>query len=121
MQKCCKNCYHYEACNHFLKKENKHLGSCEGFVCGHFKDKSLVVELPCRVGDIVYQIDGGEIYPIKISDVVISDCDTEFNGCEIDDEGNEFDEYSIQLSEFDETVFLTRAEAEKALEDWGNE
>lgn len=44
----CENCYHYEACNYFLEKENKHLGSCEGFVCEHFKDKSLILELPCK-------------------------------------------------------------------------
>lgn len=117
----CENCYHYEACNYFLKKENKYLVSREGFVCEHFKDKSLIVELPCKVGDVLYQIDGGEIYPIKISDVVISDCDTEFNGCEIDDEGNEFDEYSIRLSEFGKTVFTACEEAGKALEEWKNE
>lgn len=52
----CENCYHYEACNYFLEKENKHLGSCEGFVCKHFKDKSLISELPCRVGDTLYVI-----------------------------------------------------------------
>lgn len=107
----CENCYHSNLCKY----------SGDVTVCEIFKDKSLIAELPCKVGDVVYQIDGGEIYLIKISDIVISDCDIEFNGCEIDDEGNEFDEYSIQLSEFGKTVFLTREEAEKMLEERKNE
>lgn len=33
----CKDCAHYEACNHWLKKEKKHLNCDEGFICEHFK------------------------------------------------------------------------------------
>ena len=50
----CENCYHYEACLYFLAKENKILNNSEGFICEHYKDKSLIVELPCRIGDTVY-------------------------------------------------------------------
>lgn len=42
----CENCYHYNACNYFLAKDNKYLENVEGFVCEHFKDKSIIVELP---------------------------------------------------------------------------
>lgn len=38
----CNECIHYEACNYWLHKEQKHLESTEGFVCEHFslKDNS---------------------------------------------------------------------------------
>ncbi len=116
MQKCCKNCYHYEACNYFLKKENKHLGSCEGFVCGHFKDKSLIVELPCKGGDILFVVDyepGEEcIEKVKCRSIEIDDsgmsiyCETIEGSCD-----------TYVPGDFGESIFLTRKEAKKALEE----
>lgn len=48
-----KNCIHYEVCNaecgELLSRIN--LG-CEQ--CKNFKDKSLIVELPCKIGKFVY-------------------------------------------------------------------
>lgn len=43
----CKDCLHYEACNHWLKKENKLLANTEGFICDSFTDRSEWVHLPC--------------------------------------------------------------------------
>ena len=52
----CKNCIHYDVCCEMITKHNKSF-----FVCGdkgnegqHYKDKSLVVELPCRCKDCEY-------------------------------------------------------------------
>jgi len=42
----CKKCVHNEICN---------LADC-CVSCKHFKDKDLVLKLPCKVGDIVYEI-----------------------------------------------------------------
>ena len=48
----CENCYHNEMC--------QALEVCNGVMkipancCDYYKDKSLIVELPCRVGDTVY-------------------------------------------------------------------
>lgn len=39
----CKDCIHYALCK-FM----------DGEICNHFKDKSLIIELPCKVGDVVY-------------------------------------------------------------------
>ena len=50
----CNECLHKEACNHWLQKDNKHLGAVEGFICEHFKDRSKFVELPCKVGNDVW-------------------------------------------------------------------
>ena len=72
----CENCYHYEACLYFLAKENKILNNSEGFVCEHYKDKSLIVELPCRIGDTVYilieeseKFDGSYVKEEKIAEI----------------------------------------------------
>ena len=48
----CENCIHYDVCCEMITKHNKLF-----FVCGdkgnegqHYKDKSLIVELPCEIG-----------------------------------------------------------------------
>ncbi len=42
----CEKCIHYSVCE--FKR------SIDDTLCDHFKDKSLFVELPCKVGDKVY-------------------------------------------------------------------
>lgn len=44
----CENCYHAGVCLHRINYEDY---DCE---CANYKDKSLIVELPCRVWDVVY-------------------------------------------------------------------
>lgn len=39
---CKEDCYHYDVCS----KKDK--------MCKNFKDKSLIIELPCRVGEEIY-------------------------------------------------------------------
>lgn len=50
-----KNCIHYEVCNaecgELLSRINQ---GCEQ--CKNFKDKSLIIELPCKVGDEAYYL-----------------------------------------------------------------
>ena len=47
MSKCeCKECVHEKVCKYEVVHSTKG--------CDHFKDKSLCVELPCKVGDKVY-------------------------------------------------------------------
>lgn len=110
----CDNCYHYEACLNSLS-ENKGLNNTEVFVCEHYKDKSLIVELPCRVGDTVYvcyespkgifetTIARFEIYG-KFTTVVFSN-------------GSQFTVWKNDWSAYKSAVFLSREEAERALEE----
>lgn len=93
----CENCYHYNACAYFLRKENKRLGSAEGFICEHFKDKSLIVELPCRVGDILWTHSSITGKPISFTVPDIH--------------------WIIDADNFGKDVFLTREEAERASEE----
>lgn len=101
----CKDCIHYEACNKInetlgLPTTDKIRGSFEW--CrnrGIFKDKSRFIELPCKVGDIVYQTDGVKIYESTIKNVIY------------ETESIAFDERAIGQS-----IFLTREEAVKHLQ-----
>lgn len=62
----CKDCYHCEACeNRFagLKKicvdepvKHLELSPAVEKCCKNFKDKSRIIELPCKVGDIFFII-----------------------------------------------------------------
>ena len=72
----CKECIHYELCevqafNGFNKnfepeKDWKH--------CGVFKDKSKYIELPCKVGDVVYWIGRKSGKPFISEEIVQSIC-----------------------------------------------
>ena len=57
-KKTCKDCYHYEKCYFDALKESHLTGNdyreivCidNQIICKFFKDKSLIIELPCKVG-----------------------------------------------------------------------
>lgn len=82
----CKDCYHYDVC-HIRINSIGFLPVIKGKVsmssimykecddvekhCSHFKDKSLIIELPCKIGQIVYDVvlcddDIYRIYEMKI-------------------------------------------------------
>ena len=62
----CTDCVHYELCLHqekFLIEHNRKdlirrygFGLSEPEICCNFRDRSRFVELPCKVGDKVYEI-----------------------------------------------------------------
>ncbi len=97
----CNECLHKEACNHWLQKDNKHLGAVEGFICEHFKDRSKFVELPCKIGEYLYRIK-----TVRGKKIIT---ETQLNQ-------NTF--WRIVFGrEYGKTVFLTRKEAERALKE----
>lgn len=55
----CKDCIHYAICSkkHWRIESNKY--TCER--CNDFKDKSRIIELPCKVGDEIYVLNIGNI------------------------------------------------------------
>jgi hypothetical protein len=68
--------------------------------------------LPCKVGDIVYSVNtvNSSIYEHEIKNFMITDTG-EYTYAQNAKSG-----YQFKLSDFDKTVFLTREEAERALE-----
>lgn len=107
----CKDCYHYEMCLPRVA-----VGGDK--ICQYFKDKSLIVELPCDVGDKIY-CDGkyfanhcaGKVMEFIVGDVKTNVC-TYFRG-EID--------MIFRFSDFGKKVFLTREEAEKSIKELNEE
>lgn len=108
MSKCeCRDCIHYEVC--------EYKGD---MLCDYFKDKSLFVELPCKVGDTVWEVyaKGSEytkieqgVHSLKVDLIYI-------NNDIIIHCVNENSSAHMVLSDFGKTVFLTKEEAEKEIE-----
>ena len=130
----CKNCIHYDMC---LEKFRK--SKAEGFYelidekeyfahadeCDFFKDKSLYIELPCKVGDTVYVPWrwGGQraVATVKVEEIKFYDSQMHYMfliDMESDNEcfNQSFGGWKLGKS-IGKTVFLTREEAEKALEE----
>lgn len=117
--KTCKNCLHYKACKDYGVDE-----VCEELsVCKQFTDRSEWVHLPCKVGDSYYMVRqfctyGGD-YEHRLFSV--SDCEICSKEC---DKKSEIVEYKFKSAEqvleykplFGRIIFLTREEAEEALE-----
>lgn len=100
----CENCYHRKVCidsANFRNADN----------CRQHKDKSLIVELPCRVGDKVYiLIDESEKFGgsyIKEEKIV-----------EISTAGRIWtDDCYYDSDDVGKMLFFSREEAERALEE----
>ena len=72
----CKDCYHYELCHmrivftmDYDEATDRVIHNAEK--CDNFKDKSRIIELPCKIGQIVYDVvlcddDIYRIYEMKI-------------------------------------------------------
>lgn len=104
MSKCeCRDCIHYEVC--------EYKGD---MLCDYFKDKSLFVELPCKVGDEVWfdtykRGNSIGIQPHKVDRIdVVLVCGEK-----------ELIETKIPIWQIGKTVFLTKEEAERKLREVG--
>lgn len=130
----CKNCLHYEVCADVMKKElfiKEKMLKIANPICKCFLDKSKIIELPCKVGDTVYEFD-------DIVDVdFCNECESYYAGgmgdypcCEKTTHGFRHskcikivervadEDFILRfLKYFGKTVFLTREEAERALKE----
>lgn len=106
----CKDCLHYDACEECFGEFRCNFPPRTDWAdtCSFFSDKSEWVHLPCKVGDMVYEITTSEeIKQRKVKDIIYDN-----DGFRLRLEPYFSYEYYLN-----ETVFLTREEAEKALED----
>ena len=107
----CSDCLHFEACelNSAMRIHLSTIAQKNAYYCKAFKDKSRFVELPCKVGDIVYCFapcfDTDHNPKLKVVEKEIVELKTIATVF-----GLNFDIDSIG-----KTIFLTREEAEKAL------
>ena len=109
----CNDCLHAEICP----------WDCDGVVCEHFKDKSKLIELPCKVGDTVYSFCDtfGVILPYFVETLNISYYEKNLNyytyeaNCTNAEENELLDSIDFDIEDIGESVFLTKEEAEKAI------
>lgn len=96
---------------------------CDGCRNERFADYLLehgVIVLPCKVGDTLWYISKfGEkvIKPIKVTNIELNDCRELGYGYLSFNYGETSLQYGTIFSNIGKTVFLTREEAEKALEE----
>lgn len=126
----CENCIHYDMCDHYhmatdtgeYAYQNIDLEKREDVeeICPHYKDKSLFVELPCKVGDTVYISDFAGVTEAFVSNIeMFYNYLTEEIESVVDLRiiGN-FSRHK-NFEDFGKTVFLDRAEAERKLRELG--
>lgn len=113
----CENCIHNEVCKNYEPKST--------IACERYKDNSLIVELPCKVGDTVFAFCDfyGVVLPYFIETLDISyytkneNC-YQYEANSTNAEQNDLiDSIDFLLEDIGKTVFLSREEAEKALKE----
>lgn len=111
MDKTCKDC----VCNELCTTIGFNNGFKGGEQCRHFKDKSLFIELPCKVGDTVYYfLDGSNYKKYETVNVVGFHTDKYRTAFEIEVCGIKM---RVDIGFLGEKIFLTREEAEQALKE----
>ena len=114
----CKDCVHYEVCMDYTTLSESEVAQKFDQVekiCDHFKPKSRFVELPCEVGQTVYDISefvlgviAPDMFELKADEMTI----------EKGAEGGlnfTYDGLYINCEDIGETLFFTKEDAEKAL------
>ena len=85
------------------------------------EEQGLLLKLPCRVGDIIYEVDesillDNVIEPIECRVNYIIFKSSIHMGVEVIKGHGVGSSYNFEIEDFGKTVFLTKEEAEKALE-----
>lgn len=88
----------------------------EDYCCPDCKDRTLFIELPCKVGDTVYLIKNHNIYERKVTRIIFDPRTI------IQLMAKDYVCYASHIgrNDFGKTVFLTREEAERALKEREN-
>ena len=110
----CKDCLHFDVC--LLGAPVYGLTG----TCLNFNNKSTWVHLPCKVGDVVYQVTRNFISEFRVRFVEIATCGNLFLHTDLIS-GIVYTGEVFSESDIGKTVFLTREEAEKALQDMRKE
>ena len=85
------------------------------------EERGLLLRLPCKVGDTVYYISEGFIEPCTVETIFISDYTDKDGNCSymaeihFDREDCPYVSTEIYFTDIGKTVFLTKEEAEKKL------
>ena len=122
----CKDCYHYENCHlrialnmDYDETKNKPITEMEKR-CEYFKDKSLIVELPCKVGDKVYYLSIKRAVPLmhKIAEAEVLDYNIDRYGI-FDVKIRQLNSNYVFRTSIDK-IYFTKSEAEAKLKELNN-
>ncbi len=120
----CKDCFHYEACKFYTDKTKFNLPK-NAENCNNFKDKSKVIELPCKSDETVYQIQ----YPWGMSILKVAGIHLFWNQTETRVRRHSYIvglheglniSCRLPLKNFGKTIFLTKEQAEARLKELQN-
>ena len=124
----CKNCINADVCKHKANLDKDPIIGMSVEKCEYFKDKSKLIELPCKVGDTVYSFCDtfGVVLPYFVETLNISYYEKNLNyytyeaNCTNAEENELLDSIDFDIEDIGESVFLTKEEAEKALKERNN-
>lgn len=120
----CENCLHYEVCADVMKKDlfiKEKMLKIANPICKCFLDKSKVIELPCKVGDVVYKVSfvHKNITPLTVEGFLCNLSSWKVHCTHLIPSwvGNQKEHIYIAFSSFGKRVFLTSEEAEQVLKE----
>ena len=118
-EKNCKECLHFEACCKWTDFP-KQIGVP---VCRKYRRQSdKTIELSCKVGDLVYEVCGWQIFEYVITSIEISSPYEIVYKVQSTQPWNRFVRFiGFTKQNIGKTIFLTREEAEKAKKKGGAE
>ena len=100
----CKNCLHYAVCGYALNSKTI-------YECYFFTDKSKIIELPCKVGDICWFIRNNKIIKTTVEKIVLKEKGRLYLKLSCNSL------YETSCRSIGKTVFFTYEEAEQALKE----
>ena len=86
------------------------------------EEQSRLIKLPCKIGDKLYYTDlyYNAVVPVRLNEVIIqfvgiNTYSYQYNCCSFDECGDVCEEFEFDNNDIGKTVFLTKAEAEVAM------
>lgn len=108
----CRDCLHFKACYEMAcANEAEEFNTLFANKCEDFTARSEWVHLPCKVEQQLWFVENGEIKASTVDRLVYEELSTDDIFTRIDGYG-----FSVCFEDVGKIVFLTREEAEKALE-----
>lgn len=105
----CSNCLSEKVCRY---NDGHNLYCKNDYVCPHFTDRSEWVHLPCKAEQQLWFAENGKVKCSTVDRLVYEELSTDDIFTRIDGYG-----FSVFFEDVGKIVFLTREEAEKALEE----
>lgn len=112
----CRDCFHYDVCHNNFKNIDLNEEMTDEHCCVYFKDKLRIIELPCKVGNLVFEPYRDFINVYEITTIRLSKYGLFFNW-RLYNSGVYSNVNGFSEREINKTIFLTKEEAESKLKE----